>query len=238
MTNRYYSFRIITYATEEEFQNLLKYGTKWEYIYHDKDKKEDGTKKEPHWHINIILRQWKTVTGVCNLIKGNQNSLAIPMYDKREAHEYLTHKNDPDKFQYEENLIKSSQKKLWEDKDSKAGENESFIAILESKTMSLREKAIKLGRDYMKNYYKYESFIKEMAEEEISIERGYKSSLLTINMFEFWEDYYENVEKPILEKIEDQIMRKMIKAKMWGQDPKQYIEEKQIKFDKNGEIKG
>lgn len=160
MTKRYYSFRIITYAKEEEFQELLKYGTKWEYIFHNKDVKEDGTPKEPHWHINIILREWKTVKGVCNLIEGNQNSLAIPMNDKRDAHEYLTHKNNPDKFQYDEKLIKSSEKKLWKD----------------------------------------------------------------------------TVEKPILEKITDPILRKMVKAKMWGQDPKQYIENKEMKFNENGEI--
>lgn len=238
MSKRYYSFRIITYAKEEEFQTLLKYGTKWEYIFHDKDKKEDGTLKEPHWHINIILREWKTVKGICNLIKGSQNSLAIPMNDKRDAHEYLTHKNDPDKFQYEENLIKSSEKKLWEEKESKTDENELFLKIIENKQMTLREKAIRLGKDYMKNYYRYETFIRAMTEEEEDIERGYKTNMILISNFDFWEEYYEQVEKKILEKIEDTTLRKMVKAKMWGQDPRQYIEEEQRRFDENGEIKG
>lgn len=238
MTRRYYSFRIITYAKEEEFQKLLKYGTKWEYIFHDSDVKEDGTLKEPHWHINIVLREWKTVKGVCNLIEGNQNSLAIPLNDKRDAHEYLTHKNDPDKFQYDENLIKSSEKKLWEDTESKTDENENFIAIIESRTISLREKAIRLGKDYIKNYFKYESFIKEMKQEELDIEQGYPAHLLLISMYDFWEDYYDTVEKPILEKITDPILRKMVKAKMWGQDPRQYIETEQTKFNEEGEIIG
>lgn len=237
VTKRYYSFRIITYAKEEEFQTLLKYGTKWEYIFHDKDKKEDGTPKEPHWHINIILREWKTVKGVCKLIEGDQNSLAIPMNDKREAHEYLTHQNDPDKFQYDENLIKSSAKKLWKETESKTDENELFIKTIEDRTITLREKAIRLGKDYMKNYYKYESFLREMKQEEEDIERGYRTNIITISEFDFWEDYYENVEKPILKKIKDPIMKEMIKAKMWGQDPKQYIEKEQMKFDENGEIK-
>lgn len=236
MTKRYYSFRIITYAKEEEFQTLLKYGTKWEYIFHDKDTKEDGTLKEPHWHINIILREWKTIKGVCKLIEGSQNSLAIPMNDKREAHEYLTHKNDPDKFQYSDNLIKSSEKKLWEEIESTSDENERFIAILEDQTMTLREKAIRLGKDYMKNYYKYENFIKLMKEEENDIERGYKPGTELISEFDFWEDYYNNVEKPILEKITDPILRKMVRAKMWGQNPTQYLEEGQLQVNEDGEI--
>lgn len=236
MTRRYYSFRIITYASEQEFQNLLKYGTKWEYIFHDKDIKEDGTPKEPHWHINIVLREWKTIKGVCSLIEGSQNSLAIPMNDKKEAHEYLTHKNDPEKFQYSENLIKSAEKKLWKETESASDENECLIAILESQTMSLREKAIKLGRDYMKNYYKYESFIREMKEEEGDIERGYRLNILLMDKYDFWEDYHNEVERPILEKITDTILRKMVKAKMWGQDPKQYIEAENLQFDENGEI--
>lgn len=235
MTKRFYSFRIITYAKEEDFQNLLKYGTKWEYILHDKDKKEDGTPTEPHWHINIILREWKSIKGVCNLIKGGQNSLAIPMNDKKEAHEYLTHKNDPDKFQYEENLIKSSEKKLWKETESKSDENERFITTIENQTMTLREKAIKLGRDYMKNHFKYKSFINEIKEEESDIERGYKLNLLLMDKFDFWEDYYYKVEKPILEKITDPILRKMVKAKMWGQDPTQYLEEGQLQFNEDGE---
>lgn len=236
MTKRYYSFRIITYAREEEFQNLLKYGTKWEYIFHDKDVKEDGTPKEPHWHINIILREWKTIKGVCNLIEGSQNSLAIPMNDKREAHEYLTHKNDPDKFQYSENLIKSSEKKLWEEIESTADENERFIEILESQTMTLREKAIRLGKDYMKNFYKYENFISLMKEEESNVEKGYKPDILLMSKFDFWEDYYNNIERPILEKIEDPILRKMVRAKMWEQNPEQYLEEGQLQFNEDGEI--
>lgn len=187
-TQRYYSFRLISYASEEEIQNLLKYCTKWEYIYHDKDIKEDGTKKEPHWHINVILKQWKTITGVCKLIKSEQNTMAIPMLDKQKAHDYLTHKDDPDKYQYDEKDIKSSKKKIAEDKENKEAINEEWIeALLEART--LRQKAIKLGKDYIRYRKQYEEFINDMVKEEAEIENG-------ININVRWL-YYEDVKQQI-----------------------------------------
>lgn len=187
--NRYYSFRIVTYAKEEEFTELLKYADKWEWIYHDKDVKEDGSPKDPHYHINLILRQWKTIKSVCNLVKSDQNTFAIPMTDKREAHEYLTHKNDPEKFQYPISNIHESSKKLFEDKDTKKEENESFIELLTS-TKTYREKAIILGKDYMKNFDRYEKFVNSMLEQEISIQRGYNANYITpISMSDFIFDY-------------------------------------------------
>ncbi len=76
-----------------------------------------------------------------------------------------------------------------------------------------------------------------MKQEELDIERGYPNHLFLISEYDFWEEYYDIVEKPILEKITDKILRKMVKAKMWGQDPKQYIENEWMKFNENGEIK-
>lgn len=210
MENRFYSFRIVTYAKEEEFQELLKYGTKWEYILHDKDKKEDGTTKEPHWHINITLKQWKSIKGVCKLVKSEQNTLAIPLIDREKAHRYLTHKDDKEKYQYNEEEIKTSEKKFWEETESKEGENEEFIRIIESVRLTIREKAIKLGKDYIKNYKKYEEFKEAMQQEESQIKRGYANGMILISESKFWFDYWVTVAEPLIEKISDKVIKKQL----------------------------
>lgn len=239
MINRYYSFRIITYAKEEEFQELLKYGSKWEYIYHDKDIKEDGTKKEPHWHINIILRQWKSIKGVCELVKSEQNTMAIPMIDKQKAHRYLTHKDELEKYQYEDKLIKSSENKIWEETESKEDENERFLEIICSREISTKEKAIKIGKDYMKNYDKYERFVQIIKAEEDAIERGYPPGIKLIGKFELWNDYYNEVELPILRKIKDPILKKYFEQYMIKKSIDIDKEDKeQLSINENGAIKG
>lgn len=171
MEKRFYSFRLISYASEMEIQELLKYCSKWEYIWHDKDLKDDGTPKEPHWHINVVLKQWKTVTGVCKLIKSEANTLAIPMIDKVEAHEYLTHKNNPEKYQYDSSLIKHSGKQLVNEGEDKEQINEEWLTTLIN-ARTLREKAIKLGKDYIRYRKQYEEFIDDLIMEEADMELG------------------------------------------------------------------
>ena len=38
----------------------------WAYILHDKDIKEDGTPKEPHWHIELRLTRGRRLTDIAS----------------------------------------------------------------------------------------------------------------------------------------------------------------------------
>lgn len=167
MEKRAYNWRIVSYSTEEKIKDFcIKYGSKWEYILHNKDIKEDGTPKENHYHINITLKVWKSRKAICEAIDEEQNSFAIEMTDKEKAHRYLTHKDNPEKYQYEESGIKSNFK--WEEGKQKQATTEEFLKIAESKELSMREKAILLGRDYIRNYTYYQGYIEKMQWEEIS----------------------------------------------------------------------
>lgn len=87
------------------------------------------------------------------------------MTDKEKAHRYLTHKENHEKYQYEESEIKSNFK--WEEGKQKQATTEEFLKIAESKELSMREKAILLGRDYIRNYTYYQAYIDKMQWEEI-----------------------------------------------------------------------
>lgn len=190
---RFYSFRVVTYAKPDEFLNLLNQASSWEYIYHDKDN------NEPHYHINLTLPVHKTVKQVCSMVQSSQNTMAIPCFNRMEAHNYLTHVGLSDKFQYSESLIVCSKnRKLSRDV---AGDNEQFILTLERTDLSLRQKAIYLGRDFIKNYKFYESFIKAMHREESDITEGkFPCDSLPVDLFHY--HYIENVLKPCLDKLD------------------------------------
>jgi energy-coupling factor transporter ATP-binding protein EcfA2 len=87
----------------ERYKSIKKYA----FILHDKDTKEDGTSKKLHVHLllyfgnplpleNIV--KWFEHIGV---IKENLG----PIHNWVSALEYLTHKNDEDKYQYNEEDI-------------------------------------------------------------------------------------------------------------------------------------
>lgn len=163
---RAYNWRIVTYTDEESIIKFCKqWGSKWEYIKHDKDIKEDGSPKELHYHINITLKEWKSCKKVCELIGGEGNSFAIEMTDKERAHRYLTHADNPEKYQYEEQSIVSNFK--WVDGKAEKATTEEFLKIAENNKLSMREKAVLLGRDYIKNYKAYKSYIEDMRLEEL-----------------------------------------------------------------------
>lgn len=162
---RAYNWRLVSYASEEEIKEFCKkYGSKWEYIYHDKDIKEDGSPKEPHYHINITLKEWKSRKKICELIESEYNTFGIEMTDKEKAHRYLTHEDNPEKYQYDKELIKSNFK--WKDSKGEKASNEDFIKIAMDKNLSYREKGIILGKDYMKNHKAYTSYMYKIEAEE------------------------------------------------------------------------
>lgn len=200
--NRYYSFRIITYATPEEFRTLLENTKSYEYIYHDKDTKENGEPKEPHYHINAIFASNKSINNVCQMVKSEQNTLAIPMGDRKTAHEYLTHKNDPEKYQYkEEDIVTTKGKEIYKETKDKENEMEEFLNIICDGSLTEREKAIKCGKDYIRYYEKYEKFRRIITQEEIDIKRGYAQGTLLLRWEDFRADVLTKYIEPELRKI-------------------------------------
>lgn len=82
------------------------------YIYHDKDTKDDGTLKKPHYHLLIVFVREKSIkmlskeTGVpLNLIKWKAY-LDL-------ATQYLIHQNNPEKYQYYVEDIHGSVNNWW-----------------------------------------------------------------------------------------------------------------------------
>lgn len=82
---------------------LTEIGIPCAYTLHDKDTLEDGTLKAPHVHVVVSYSSVKTLKQV----QDDFGSLAAngyiqPIRDMRAACRYLTHKDNPEKAQYDE----------------------------------------------------------------------------------------------------------------------------------------
>jgi len=74
---------------------------------HNKDKNPDGTVKKPHYHI-ILIYSGPTSFSVVQTLTQKLNAPApIPLEAVRGYYRYLTHKDNPEKVQYDEKEIKT-----------------------------------------------------------------------------------------------------------------------------------
>lgn len=78
-------------------------------VYHDKDIKDDGKPKKPHYHILIKYKNQKAESTVKELAKkiGAANEKIIIIKEFKKYAEYLIHKNNPEKAQYLPDDVKS-----------------------------------------------------------------------------------------------------------------------------------
>lgn len=114
------------YCSEYEIQIVLcrhfRQIVHFAFILHDQDEKEDGSKKEPHFHICLHLNNVYKIKTVISWFKEvtDQNVFDELLLYKTRAYQYLCHQNSPDKFQYEENLVVTDSRNFWYDKEAKA----------------------------------------------------------------------------------------------------------------------
>lgn len=86
---------------EKGLSNLKEKITEWCYLLHDKDTKEDGTPKSPHYHCFLHFNEhvdFSVIAKAFNVDIGNVQKIKCGSYDGGIL--YLTHKNTPEKYQY------------------------------------------------------------------------------------------------------------------------------------------
>ena len=86
---------------------LISTGVPFAYAYHDKDITEIGEPKKPHYHVVICFDGPITYHNVMNYIirVGAANDVVQPVGSVRGIVRYFCHKDNPDKFQYSEDII-------------------------------------------------------------------------------------------------------------------------------------
>ncbi len=160
--DRFYSFKVVTYNTDESsFQPLLDKAFKWAWILHDKDK------TDAHIHILCTFKQNKSFEQVRKMVEGEQNTFARKMEDKYRDFLYLPHSEDfPDKALYNETDIHCNDLGFFQRGAKKTVDNEEFVTDLLDNNMTYKQRAIKYGRDYIRNFRTYTKFARMLRMEE------------------------------------------------------------------------
>lgn len=163
---RAYNWFIVTYNDIANLKPLLDTATKYAYIKHDKDI------AQPHYHImlytvrEISFNQLKTIVNSC-YNPNKQNTFYQPIKDKKIAFRYLTHKDNPDKYQYNDSEIVCTDINFFSLEKSVKDFTELLDDIL--KRVSLRDMAKKWGRDFIINRLKYVEYANLMSVQEKGI---------------------------------------------------------------------
>lgn len=74
---------------------------------HDKDIDPDGKPKKPHWHIILAYSGPQTYNAVKNLTDTLNAPSPEPLDQIKGYYLYFTHRNNPDKYQYDEKDIRT-----------------------------------------------------------------------------------------------------------------------------------
>lgn len=178
-SSRYHS--VITYASIDELRPVLMSVKHYCYIEHNKDN------NEPHKHLLLAYVHDKSANALLKELKGLslQNSFVEPIKKGSAMLEYLTHTNQPNKYQYSETDIVYDSKEYWLDifvdehekmlalaeekkqqEEAKALSEREFIDDLIESRLSHKEMAYKYGRDYIRNCRSYLEFKRLVEAEE------------------------------------------------------------------------
>lgn len=69
---------------------------------HDKDLNADEVEKKPHWHIVLCFNGPTTFKSVTKLLEPINCPIPKPLESIRGMYRYFTHKDNPEKYQYDE----------------------------------------------------------------------------------------------------------------------------------------
>lgn len=72
---------------------------------HDRDMNPDNTEKKPHYHIILNYDNTTTYNNVVRFLEPFNCPIPQPLESIRGYYRYLTHKDNPEKFQYDESEI-------------------------------------------------------------------------------------------------------------------------------------
>lgn len=96
---QFYTFALSDMKQCKRVIKLVEQYPKYAYILHDEDKGAD------HYHFYVEFTNPRHLSAVAKELKIPENMIEI-VRNKKAILEYLTHKNDPDKYHYfEENIV-------------------------------------------------------------------------------------------------------------------------------------
>lgn len=167
---------IRTYLPPDQLVCRFKNVAHYAYITHDKDSKDDGTPDVLHHHIIVSFYNQRYYGGVCRVLDEFANELGrdfnynvLPISTDgnnslAKCFVYLTHGDDPDKYQYDLSDVHSDNLGHWNKilasssdlVTSVEGNKRFLLDLIELDKISLM---LRYGRDYIRNFKYYNDFV-------------------------------------------------------------------------------
>ena len=108
LKKRNWTFVLYNDSCAKDWQEYLTAtGVPFSYAYHDKDFTEIGEPKKPHYHVLLCFDGPTTYNTMLDHAKrvGAANDVVQPVGSVRGIVRYFCHKDNPDKYQYPEDII-------------------------------------------------------------------------------------------------------------------------------------
>lgn len=141
MTARNFTASLKPAWSKEQSLKFLKQmvGTATVYIInHDKDTNEKGETIEKHTHIVLLYDSPRKVTTISNLLSVEPNFIEI-VKSSNAILRYLTHKDDPEKFQYQDHEVLTNNHTTYENMilGISMSNQDIFKAIVDGKALQI-----------------------------------------------------------------------------------------------------
>lgn len=136
---------------------------------HDKDKKDNGELKKPHYHLVLCFGTKKRGTQLVRLFNTTEIRLINNTSQLKGSFEYLTHdsKNCEGKVKYEKSKLRSNDLVYFNNLDDSVGVDNSYDIIDRlNRQTSIREMVKLYGKDFIYHFDNYVKVAKLIAEED------------------------------------------------------------------------
>lgn len=178
------------------------------YAYHDKDVKEDGTLKEPHYHLVIVTYTTCTCSAVRRWFSGFQDDKGLDITttsqicsDVFQMYDYLTHNTfeckQLGKYQYSKDIVKSNDFDYFKGDERSSYDNITLACEMLLHGDSVHDVAKIFGRDFILHYNAIKNYVNDVMKHrkyhtnlELELEREYNTEISILNG-----DYKSNIEK-------------------------------------------
>ena len=168
ISSRFRKFSCITYLNEIQLElcltkhiNQIRY---YAYAYHDKDRKEDGSLKEPHIHLIIVTYNTCSLSAIRRWFSGfvdkkgmDITTTAQHCIDVYEMYDYLTHNTkqcrEQGKYQYDKKIIKTNDKSnYFQASEESEYDNATIATLMLLKGAKVSDLVKMFGRDFIYHY--------------------------------------------------------------------------------------
>lgn len=165
-SSRFRKFSCITYLNETQLQVCLMKHTNqirvYAYAYHDKDTKEDGSLKEPHYHLLLVTYNTCSLSAVRRWFSGyisngkEITTTAQKCTDIYSSFDYLTHNTleakAENKYQYDKNIVFSNDFEYFKANEESEYDNITLATEMLLKGAKVRDLGKIFGRDFILHY--------------------------------------------------------------------------------------